>query len=176
MTGTKMITKKLLSVLISISIIFTFSPVISFADGYTAVGTGEVRSENWVRTREYSRFRLTCERYGSDDMNDYTLSGVLVDIELENKINKWVVETLESGEHLSGVLYTAVNGYMDITVGMWVGDRYYISENAQNSVWNLKTGERITKFPTCFMKEQILSLPSKKRSVMSLKSVPKTFP
>jgi hypothetical protein len=116
---------------------------------YNAVGTGEPRPENWSRTREYSRFRLTCEDIGKTTTADFTLNGTLKNKELEDEINAWVIETLET-TNLHGVLYTAVNGYMDVTVGMWTGDRYYLMAEAQNAVWNLKTGERITRFSDLF--------------------------
>jgi hypothetical protein len=118
-------------------------------DVYNAVGTGEPRPENWEPTRQYSRFRLTCEDIGDTTMKDFTLNGTLKNKALEDEINAWVINTLET-TNLHGVLYTAVNGYMDVTVGMWVGDRYYLQGDAQNAVWNLKTGERITKFSDLF--------------------------
>jgi hypothetical protein len=137
-------TKKVLTILISLALIFTFTPVISFADGYKAVGTGEARPENWVRTREYSRFRKT-----NYSFEEQTLNGVLADKELEDEINAWVTQTLET-TGLEGIYYTAINGYMDVTVGMWIGEIVFVRTEAQNAVWNLKTGERLTEFSDLF--------------------------
>jgi hypothetical protein len=162
-------TKKLVTIIISLALIFTFTPVISFADGYKAVGTGEKRPENYVRTREYSRYRKICESF-----EDYTLNGVLTDRKLESEINKWVADTIES-TGLTGVFYTAINGYLDVTVGMWTGEIVFTRIEAQNSVWNLKTGERITKFSDLFY-EGTDFVPAVKKAVgHSLDEEPKVF-
>jgi hypothetical protein len=121
---------------------------------YYAYGTGEPRPENWECTREYSRFRLSRCEYGygidwDDPPEAYLLDGVLRDKETEAEINKWVLETMEETGN-QGVLYTAVNGYMDVAVGAWATDTYYYSGNTQVAVWNLKTGERITRFSDLF--------------------------
>jgi hypothetical protein len=144
-----MITSKILALLTVISMLLPQVGINAEISVYNVLGTGEPRPENWERTREYSRFRLTCEDIGDTTTKTFTLNGVLKNQALEDEINAWVINTLET-TNLKGVLYTAVNGYMDVTVGMWTGDRYYIRTDAQNAVWNLKTGERVTRFSDLF--------------------------
>jgi phosphate transport system substrate-binding protein len=108
---------------------------------YSAKGTGEPRPEDRERTREYSVY---------ENIDEVTaIYGMLEDSELERKINSWVLDTIEeTGE--KGVLYSAVNGYMNVVVGVQYGETYYFGENNIISVWNLKTGEKLEKFSDMF--------------------------
>jgi hypothetical protein len=143
--------------IIAITIIgIIISPLGNFPAGdfavYTALGTGEPRPENWEQTRDYSRFRLAISDYEvgiSAEPEEYLLDGILIDKELEAEINEFILKTMEETGN-RGLLCTAVNGYMDVAVGSSATYSYFYDSDVVIGVWNLKTGERITKFSDLF--------------------------
>ncbi|MDR0974555.1 MAG: substrate-binding domain-containing protein [Ruminococcus sp.] len=118
---------------------------------YKALGTGSPRPEDWQPSHEYSWRQFMSEDY---------LYGVLTDAALEEKINTWIADTLKKVKPLdtseypfddySGVLFTAVNGYLNVGVGTYQGESYTYRDDAIISVWNMRTGERLEKFSDMF--------------------------
>jgi phosphate transport system substrate-binding protein len=124
-----------------------YTPIRPLASdlAYNALGTGEPRPDGWKPTREYSWCQF---------MSDDYLDGDLTDSELEEKINAWIGEAIKEYEfsenYYEGVLFTAVNGYLNVGVGAYPGESYVYTEDAIISVWNMKTGERLEKFSDMF--------------------------
>jgi ABC-type phosphate transport system substrate-binding protein len=112
---------------------------------YTALGTGEPRPKDYKPSREYSWCQF---------MSDDYLEGDLTDSELEENINAWISEAIKEYEFsenfYEGVLFTAVNGYLNVGVGAYPGESYVYTDDAIISVWNMKTGERLEKFSDMF--------------------------
>jgi hypothetical protein len=125
---------------------------------YETLGTGEPRPKNFEKSKEYSNITFAYGNYGTDnreDMNHYLLDGDLTNTALEAEINQWIETEIKENNIFEkygyiGVYCNGINGYLEvvITVAYFEDDDYM--PDSPVSVWNLKTGERVTEFSDLF--------------------------
>jgi hypothetical protein len=125
---------------------------------YETLGTGEPRPKNFEKSKEYSNITFAYGNYGMDnreDMNHYLLDGDLTNTALEAEINQWIETEIKENNIFEkygyiGVYCNGINGYLEvvITVAYFEGDNYM--PDSPVSIWNLKTGERVTEFSDLF--------------------------
>jgi hypothetical protein len=125
---------------------------------YETLGTGEKRPTNFGKSTEYSNITFAYGSYGAPDHKDmrlYLLDGDLTDTALEAKINEWIETEITEKNLIEkypyiGVYCTGINGYLEvvITIAYFEDDNYM--PDSPVSVWNLKTGERVTRLSDLF--------------------------
>jgi hypothetical protein len=125
---------------------------------YETLGTGETRPASFEKSTEYSNITFAYGSYGADDHNDmslYLLDGDLTDTALEAEINRWIEAEIAENNLLEkysypGVYCNGINGYLEVVItNAYFEDDNYMPDSPV-SVWNLKTGEHITRFSDLF--------------------------
>jgi hypothetical protein len=125
---------------------------------YETLGTGEPRPVDFEKSREYSNITFAYGNYAVDDyknMKYFLLDGDLTNSALEAEINEWIEKEINEKNLLErysyvGVYCNGINGYLEvgITIAYFEEDNYM--PDSPVSIWNLKTGERVTRFSDLF--------------------------
>jgi hypothetical protein len=126
---------------------------------YTAKGTGEPRPEDFAKSEKYSAVIFYRSNYSAppeyDKIELFLLDNDLRNAELENKINEWIISEI-TNKNLTEkyrdcvVYFEAINGYMEVVISQTYGEGGSYLPDSPVSVWNLKTGERVTHFSDLF--------------------------
>jgi hypothetical protein len=126
---------------------------------YTAKGTGETRPDNFTKSYKYSSVIFYRSNYAAppeyDKIELFLLDNDLRNKELENEINEWIISEITSKNLTEKyrdcvVYFEAINGYMEVVISQTYGEGGSYLPDSPVSVWNLKTGERVTRFSDLF--------------------------
>jgi hypothetical protein len=88
------------------------------------------------------------------DPRFFTLDGALTDSELEAEINEFIMDSVKNfgSDHSLASYITALNGYIEVAVDYGYMDGGDYTEDGVIAIWNMKTGERLTRFSDMFYK------------------------
>jgi hypothetical protein len=125
---------------------------------YETLGTGDPRPENFEKSKKFSALSFGRSNYSADDLHKthyFLLNNDLTNKKLEDEINEWIVEEITTKnlthKYICCVVYfQAINGYLEVVISQTPGEGGYYMPDSPVSVWNLKTGERVTEFSDLF--------------------------
>jgi hypothetical protein len=127
---------------------------------YETLGTGELRPENYKKSDKYSSVMFNRSNYGSnfEDHNRiefFLLNDDLTDTDLENRINEWIKTEITENNLTEKFLdcvvhFISINGYLEVVISQTHGEGGGYMPDSPVSVWNLKTGEQITRLSDLF--------------------------
>jgi hypothetical protein len=123
-------------------------------------GTGEPPPENFEKSEKYSAVMFTRSNYGASEEYAHNIDFFLLDndlrnAELEKQINEWIEQEITTKNLTEKyrdcvVYFEAINGYMEVVISQTYGEGGGYLPDSPVSVWNLKTGERVTEFSDLF--------------------------
>jgi hypothetical protein len=127
---------------------------------YETLGTGEPRPDDFEKSKEFSALSFAYSNYGASEeyahnIDIFLLDNDLTNTKLEKEINIWIEETIKN-KNLTDkyrdciVYFQAINGYLEVVISRTPGEGGYYLPDSPVSVWNLKTGERVTEFSDLF--------------------------
>ncbi|MDR0992372.1 MAG: hypothetical protein LBL87_05675 [Ruminococcus sp.] len=128
--------------------------------GYNPTGTGEAGFVSY-KMPEKINFLQSCAgnvdyppNIDRLDPRFFTLDGVLTNSELEAEINDFIMDSVRNfgSDHSLASYITALNGYIEVAVDYGHMDGNDYSNDGIIAIWNMKTGERLTKFSDMFYK------------------------
>jgi hypothetical protein len=128
---------------------------------YNPVGTGEAGLISLKMPEKINYLRVggsNVDPPPSVDRLDprfFVLDGALTDSELEAEINAFIMDSVENfgTDHSLATIITALNGYIEVAVDYGYLDGSDYTPDGVIAIWNMKTGERLTRFSDMFYKD-----------------------
>jgi hypothetical protein len=153
----------------SLKILAIFLSIVSLnfavpTEGYNPVGTGEAGLISLKMPEKINYLHTGGGNVDPPpnvdrlDPRFFTLNGALTDSELEAEINEFIMDSVENFDttyttYSLATNITALNGYIEVNVDYGHMDGSDYTPDGVIAIWNMKTGERLTRFSDMFYKD-----------------------